>query len=324
LQYLAYKLNQATPQIDLYPVLGNNDSYNGNYNTEPQGAFLKDATDIFSTLIKNKNSRENFIHEFPNAGYYAVTLNQKNQRLIILNSILFSTLFPTSEKQKAAKEQMIWLQNQLSSAKQQQQRVLLAFHIPVGIDVYLATKMRFDIIRYFFHPLFWQTTYNQQFIALLRSYPTVLAGILSAHIHADSFQLIPDKSHEIIIPNSISPSISPIYGNNPGLKVFSYNNQTFQLTNFKTYYYPLNKPSATWQQEYDFNNIYQPGCKRCLLVTGMLNLKQNNILMNSYKKYYAVGRDTQPITTQSDSTIAYWCGISKTHWESYRTCVTSS
>ena len=68
LQYLAYKLNQATPQIDLYPVLGNNDSYNGNYNTEPQGAFLKDATDIFSTLIKNKNSRENFIHEFPNAG----------------------------------------------------------------------------------------------------------------------------------------------------------------------------------------------------------------------------------------------------------------
>lgn len=320
-QYLTNKLNQAVPTTNIYPILGNNDSYSKNYDVDPKGPFLQDSADVFATLIKNKNNQQKFCHEFPNGGYYAVTL-AKNQRLIVLNTVLFSAMHSTRAMQKAANEQLIWLEVQLAIAKQKKQNVLLALHIPPGIDIYLDIKMRFDIIRYFWHPLFWQTTYNEKFLFLLQRYSTNIVGILPAHIHNDAFQLIANKDLKTFIPVSFVPSISPIYGNNPGLKVFSYNAQTLQLINFYTYFYPFNeKRSADWQQEYNFNAVYQPDCKQCSLVGGMLRLTKDNIVVDSYKKYYAVSRNAQPITTQHTWVPYYWCGIYNIDWESYKACL---
>lgn len=320
LQYLTYKLNQAAPNTTLYPVLGNNDSYSGNYKITPQDFFLKDTASVFSALIKNKSAQQNFNDEFPNAGYYAVTLAKNNQRLIILNSILFSTHYPMSDKKnKAAEEQLTWLQEQLSIAKEKQQHVLIALHIPLGIDTYLSITMRYNFIRYFFHPLFLKEPYNEKLLSLLQHYSTTIVGILPAHIHDDSFQLISNHTHEYFIPNSFTPSISPIYGNNPGLKIFNYNDQTFQLINFDTYFYPLNEKSAMWKKEYNFNAVYQPDCKQCSLVVGMLRLKKDNVLMDAYRQYYAVDRDAQPISKKR-WTQDYFCGIYAMNWNAYKTC----
>ena len=319
-QYLAYKLNQAAPRTNIYPALGNNDSYTGNYLVDPNGPFLNDTADIFAALIKDKQAREEFKDTYFNAGYYAITLPQ-HIRLIVLNSVLFSSLYTTSIKQKAADEQLIWLQNQLNQANQQQQSVLLAMHVPFGIDVFLDIKMKTDIVRYFIHPLFWQAVYNEKVLFLLQQYSSILIGTLPAHIHADTFQLISGKDHAHFIPSSTTPSISPIYGNNPGLKVFSFNDQTHELINFDAYFYPLNEgKTAQWKQEYNFNAIYQPNCKSCSLVQGMLNLHKDNRLMSSYKKYYAVSQNTQPLTRHKKWLPYYWCNIHNTDWESYRHC----
>lgn len=320
-QYLTYKLNQVASTTPIYPILGNNDSYNGNYKVDPQGSFLQDSADIFVTLIKNKNNQQQFLHEFPNSGYYAITL-AKNRRLIVLNSVLFSAMHHTQAMQKAAMEQLSWLELQLSTANQQQQNVLLVLHIPPGVDAFLTTKMRFDIIRDLWHPLFWQATYNERFLALLQHYSTTIAGVLPAHIHNDAFQLIASKTLKTFIPVSFVPAISPIYGNNPGLKVFNYNPWTLQLVNFKTYFYPFSeKKSPRWQQEYDFNAVYQPRCKQCSLMSGMLRLTKDNRLVDSYEKYYAVGRNAQPITTQHAWVPYYWCSIYNADWESYKACL---
>ncbi len=323
LLFLTYKLNQVTPLTTIYPILGNCDSYNGNYKIDPNGLFLNNTATIFSTLIKNKEAQKKFQDEYPHAGYYTVTLAQKNKRLIALNSVFFSTLYATAATQKAADEQLIWLQKQLSIAQQQHQHVLIALHIPFGIDVYRNIKMRFNIMRYFSHPLFWQTAYNESFLSLLQRYTTTVVGILPAHIHNDSFQLIANDTHEYFIPISLTPSISPIYGNNPGLKIFHYNDKTFQLTNFNTYFYPISEEkSAKWKQEYDFNALYQPNCKKCLLINGMLRLKKDNSLVTIYKKYYSVSRNAQPITTENAWMPYYWCGIYNTDWKTYRACIT--
>lgn len=317
IQYLTYELNQAAPKISIYPALGNNDSYNGNYDIEPNGLFLHESADIFSTLIKDKDAVNKFKEEYPKAGYYAVTLSHQKLRLIVLNSVLFSGKYPTFAKQQAAEEQLTWLKEQLRAAEQQQQKVLLAFHIPPGIDVYLDSLMRFDIARALFHPLFWQTGFNKQFLSLLQSYSRTITGILPAHTHRDAFQVIANNTYTNFIPVSLTPSISPVYGNNPGLKVFSYDPKTFQLLNFDAYFCTLNKnQDMKWQHEYNFNAIYQPQCQPCLLINGMLHLKENSRLMDLYKKYYTVDRNVRGI-----GTLNLWCGIYHTDWESYHACV---
>ncbi len=320
LQYVTYKLNQAAPTTTIYPVLGNNDSYNGNYKIDPNGLFLKDTATIFSALIKNnKNALIEFKDEYPNAGYYAVTLAQKNQRLIVLNSVLFSARHSSATQKNAAEKQLVWLQKQLNNAKQKRQPVLIALHIPFGIDVFLGTQMQSDLIRHFSHPLFLQSTYYKRIISLLQRYSDTVAAILPAHTHHDNFQLIATNTHKQYIPSILTPSISPIYGNNPGLKIFSYNDQTFELVNFDTYIYPLDKAKAIkWEKEYNFNNSYQPNCKQCSIVNGIINLKKDTLLIDSYKKYFG---DSLSTPSSNVSILNYLCAIYNTDWISYKKCV---
>ncbi len=316
IQYLTYQLNQAASQTSIYPALGNNDSYEGNYNVKPNGLFLNESAYIFSNLIKDKDASKAFKEEYPKAGYYAVTLAHQKLRLIVLNTVLFASKYSTFAKQQAAYEQLAWLKEQLYLAEHKQQKVLLAFHIPPGIDVYLDSLMRFEIVRALFHPLFWQTSYNKEFLSLVQQYSKTITGILPAHIHRDTFQVLANNASTRLIPVSLTPSISPVYGNNPGLKVFSYDAETFQLINYDTYFCSLSKNEPLkWKQEYDFNAVYQPGCKQCLLINGMLHLKKDSHLMDLYKKYYTVER-----TVRSTKTLKLWCGIYNTDWESYKSC----
>jgi hypothetical protein len=49
------------------------------------------------------------------------------------------------------------------------------------------------------------------------------------------------------VPVYITPSISPIYGNDPQFKVFDYNLQTLQLGDVDSYSYSLSKAMG-WQE----------------------------------------------------------------------------
>lgn len=315
-QYLIYKLNQTAPSLPFYPVLGNNDSYNGNYQVEPHGLFLKETAEIFSSLIKNNKSATEFKNEYPSAGFYAITLNQHQQRLIVLNSVLFSGLHSTSSRKEVAEEQLIWLEKQLNDARQNKQRVLIALHIPLGVDVFLSSKMQTSLMRYFVHPLFFQSEFNKKIISLLQNNADIIVGLLPAHTHHDNFQLITTENKPSI-PSIITASISPIYGNNPGLKIFTYQDKPFELLDFDTYTYPLEKSNLwQWQKEYNFNDVYQADCKKCTLADGILNLKNNPLLIKPYEKYFGE-------SLKKESIRNYWCAIYNTDWLSYQRCMKS-
>ena len=44
---------------------------------------------------------------------------------------------------------------------------------------------------------------------------------------------------------------------------------TLQIKNFETYYYPLDKASPVWKQEYSLNDIYQPNNQRYSHIRGV-------------------------------------------------------
>lgn len=242
LQFLTIEINDIFPDIDVYPAIGNNDSYGGDYDVKPNANFLHDTQVSWAQLIKNKSNQANFWHDFAKSGYYVATVpNDPNQKIIVLNTVLFSTKVTGAGVNKAAQTQLLWLGQQLQSAQQHKQKVILAFHIPADINV----SGDFGVIWKFWKPIYWD-----EFKKIAKKYLQTVTIILPAHIHKDIFQIIMLGSFSKI-PVNFTPSISPIFGNNPSFKVFTYDLPEFNITNVNTYTVDLgNGENGSWEVGY--------------------------------------------------------------------------
>jgi len=242
--FLAQEMQQAIPDIDIYPVIGNNDSYTGDYSVVPDGDFLKDTTEDWSGMIRNKENKSKFTQQFPYAGYYAVTLTTNpSQKIIILNTVLFGNNI-NKKMQIAANKQLEWLHDQLIVARKNHQNVLIAFHIPIGVNIYNTLK----------NPLggmqdFWNTKYNNSFRLYLKEFSTEITAMLCAHIHVTALQhLIFKQPREVYV--GYTPSISPIFGNSPAFNIYRYEPNSFQIKSSETYFYAFDhsKGQLAWQK----------------------------------------------------------------------------
>lgn len=311
LMFMTQEINRAFAGLDVYPVVGNNDSYGGDYSSRPNGAFFQETARTWSAFIKQPANRQAFEKQFPTAGYYAVT-GPANLRIIALNSVLFSNRARGKRVDVAAMQELDWLHAELQAAKDRQQKVILLMHIPMGVDVY--SSLRFNL---FTLVEFWDPKYTQRFRVELQAFSPEIAGILAGHLHADWFQIL-KASNANKIPVSSTPSISPIFGNNPGYKIYTYSPESASLDDFTTYYMPINSKGG-WMTEYNFQQIYQPYCRVCPMLKGMLRLHAENRLAERYKQFYAVNTTSQPITTKWNP--YYWCAIHEVTASEYKQCV---
>lgn len=241
LQFLTNEIEKTFPQVDVYPLVGNNDSYTGDYSVIINGDFFRDTSITWSELIKNKNNLENFRSSFLKAGYYEIETSSDN-KIIMLNTVLFSEKVRNKSQKQAALLQLNWLHKKLEFAKAHRQHVILAFHIPIGIDPFATIKNNFDVKN------FWQTGYMNKFETELKQFSTVITAMLAGHVHRESFQFMLPKQLENI-PIYITPSVSPIFGNNPAFKVYYYDSTSFKITKFETYYYSLNQVDRIWKKD---------------------------------------------------------------------------
>lgn len=314
MQFLTHELAQAFPATDVYAVVGNNDSYQDDYVATPNGKFFHDMASLWSRLIKNKDNRIVMQREFTQGGYYAVDVpDQKDLRLIVLNSVLFSKNVRGRGTRQAANKQLDWLHKQLEAVHDNKQHAIIVLHIPTGIDIYASlNQISFSIIE------FWLPQYTQRFQDDLKLFASDIIGILPAHLHADWFQiLLPSNFEKISVV--ATPSISPIFGNNPAFKMYNYNQQPLQLGDFETYYYSINRQSG-WSREYLFSRIYNPLCqKNCRLIDGIERLKKTGDLAKHYKFYYSVSTNSQPITTKWIP--YYWCALRTILPVDYQNCI---
>jgi len=239
--FLTQEIKQTLPNISVFPAVGNNDSYTGDYSVVPQGKFLQDTGSTWATLIKNKNNQESFLRDFHQAGFYSVKVGANN--IIVLDTVLFSHRAKTPEKKAAALKQLTWLDRQLSIATRQNQKVLLAFHIPVGADFPRSMHIFFSKTQEF-----WLPEYKQRLRQILLKFPLTVTAMLVGHVHRDTIHVLGINMPNAV-PVSLTPSISPIFGNNPGFNVYSFDVKTFKLGNVDEYTLPLDRSSAEWEKK---------------------------------------------------------------------------
>lgn len=229
LQFLTFEIQKSFPQSEIYPVVGNNDSYTGDYGTVPNGKFFNDMEAVWSKLIVGKNNLNSFHKTFPIGGYYAIdTDKNKNLKFIILNSVLFASKSKGPDLKQAAANEFRWLRQQLQAAKEKKQSVYLLLHIPPGIDVFATLRVKF-----FFIQLFWHKEYGEELVKILKEFPGTVKAIFPAHIHMDTMQLLPVGNSSIT--EYFTPSVSPIFGNAPGFKTFMFD-KDYQIVSYDTFY----------------------------------------------------------------------------------------
>ena len=304
IEFLTQEFNLKFPTTDVFMTMGNNDSYLGDNTTETNGAFFADTGKQWAQLIRNEKSRQQMQSTFASAGYYAVDLpGQPGLRLIVLNSNIFSSHAIVSGT--PATDELDWFDQQMQLAQQQNKKVLIAAHIPAGIDVFASViQQPFRIIE------MWQPQFTAHYVKTIQTYGANIVGILTAHTHSDSFQIITTQ-HGNKIPVSSTPSISPINGNNPGFKVYNFNSN--YLLNCTTFYTPL--AILDWQQEYDFDKTY--GAKA--LVTGIEQIRAFSSLAQTYQLYYDTTSNTDPIHHLFNP--YYWCQLSVVTAAEYQACM---
>lgn len=333
MRFLASLFDEYFPNTPVYSTLGNNDAFCGDYLIQPGASFLTILSDVWKPLLRNENTGT-FENTFNKAGYYAIESPfNKNHKIVVLNSILFSINFNDPKYRKAycdlgdfgpnneepGDKQLIWLKAQLEASRSTGEKVWLIQHIPPGMNVFGtipkdSTECVGDTSSYFLKPVF-----NNKYLDIVEEYADVITTNMAGYYHRDDFRLIKNAKGEAVSYMHILPAISPIYYNNPGFEIVKYDRESTQLLDYTTYYTDVHDPAQNlqWKKEYNFHETYQQDELNPTTMDAIhKQLQTDKKMAQHYMKYYPVS-ETE---TMKDFRF-YWCGISNLTPESYQNCL---
>ncbi len=331
--FVTRMIARRIPNTTVYPALGNNDSYCGDYQIEPNGQFLRATAKTWKGLLKNKSNSMSFARTFPRNGSYSIiSSNNRAHRLIVLNNTFFSINYKNACGDQTAdpgSDEIKWLGVELRKAAAAREKVWLVYHIPPGIDVFSTLHQKQSSADQTPQVIpFWQPVYNQQFVNLVTQYATTIVGSFAGHMHMDTFELIQAANQNVVSIVHITPAISPLFGNNPAFELFGYNRRSFAPQDYTAYYLDLSSAAAQrnapikWQKEYSFCESYgQP-----VFAATTLQAVHNGMPANQsgyrtkYDTYYNVSNTASPVVGPTNWR-AYWCGMTNLTVAQYLSCV---
>ncbi|XP_062516522.1 acid sphingomyelinase-like phosphodiesterase 3a [Corticium candelabrum] len=259
-------LRNTFPNSYVFPCLGNNDIPEDYYiPPHPQGWYTEVMNKWKEFVIcehcywrfDQQPVKENeFMKTFVTGGYYKAQLTPKLS-LLVLNTNYFSAwaTVQTELFLETAKGQLEWLRQQLQSAEDNDAKVIISGHIPPGISTYGLSPLWFD-------------NYTKTYLHLTAErYPHVIGGQLFGHIHRDDFRFFFAQPDQPLVEESsailLTPSISPVYNNNPAFRLVYVDDQTNAFVDYKQWYLNMalsNEHNEThWFHEYTFSESY-PSC----------------------------------------------------------------
>ncbi len=317
-EFFAIEVRAHLGNIPVMFALGNNDSYEGDFLIEPDSPFLADTAEAFYTgFLNGAADHDSFLGTYKAGGYYSAAPLGPNLLVITLNSIFFSPK-AASDTEAAATAELDWFETTLASAASSGQKVWLVTHIPLGANISSNRKLINGSGHLDDAKMMWVDDYQARFLNILSAYPNTIAMIFTGHTHMDEFRLLP------VSALVVSPSISPVDGNNPAYRIFSFAENSFSITDYVSFSYDLSKSSGQFDSYYDFsasyilNNIFLNSSLEELFPL----LKTDPCRQELYRRYYYSGNDAGNPITDANWPV-YWCGIGEMSKEDYMDCVNS-
>ncbi|QDV39338.1 metallophosphoesterase [Tautonia plasticadhaerens] len=325
-RFLAAEFRSRYPATPVLPTLGNDDSYCGDYRIEPEGPFLSMFADAWGPLLGPEGGRGSFPETFPTGGYYEMPLPEAaGHRLVVLNSVPFSVNYDNAcgdRTQTPALDQLDWLAGALGRAEEAGEDVWLLMHVPPGINAFNSV----DPVRRGGPPVsFWQSELTGRFLGLVRKHRGTLRVAFAGHTHMDDFRVLPAGDEPALLCK-IAPAISPIFRNNPGYQVYSYDRVSGTLRDYRTAYLTdLDEGGpgpGRWAPEYRFGDAYGlPGPDAASVAELATRMGSDASVREAYSTYYGV---SSPPEFTGDQFDIYRCAISNITPGDFLRCLTGS
>ena len=314
-QFVAMQMRTALPHLQIFPVLGNNDSDCGDYEVTPGGAFLTTFAKAWQPSLRAKT----FVKQFATGGYYTAPAPLPKTIVIGLNSIYFAPGYdnacgdPDSDVDPGAVE-LRWLARQLASARARHEHVWLLFHIPPGIDIHKTVQ---EEASHSAPVSMWKSSYTSRFDRLMRRYASTVTVSLAGHTHTDEFRLLTSSYVHV------TPAVSPLFGNNPAYETVTYSKHDARLLDYSVIELPADGATGgAWRTEYTFSSTYhQPAYTKATLDAVRAAIENDATARTHYFDYYGVSNPA--VTTGIEvNGRAYWCGIGSQTPAAFSKCFT--
>lgn len=301
--YVMSRLRGALPGKPIVMALGNNDSECGDYRITPDGAFLAATRETVRQLAGPERVAEDFNATYTAGGYYAARHpGRERTTLVVVNDVLWSTEYQNAcgaGGDGAADAMLAWLAAQLDRARADGHGVWLVRHIPSGIDEFASFHANAPTCQAQTRP-FLREPYAARLALLLREHAATIQASFAGHTHQDSYRLTRIGDRPVGV-EKIVPSISPIFGNNPGFHLFSYDRQSGIPSDFSTWWMDdaARTPRPEWRLEYIFSKAYGQDGYSASAVSRVVNAMSGDgpeaeRLRSLFGRYYPVGGGTVP------------------------------
>lgn len=269
IEFVMRKLRGALPGVPVYAALGNNDSDCGDYQLDPDSAFL---AEIGKSLTADfpAGERAEALRTFAEGGYYNVRLPAQiaHARIVVLDDLFMSRRYATcgGEANPApAAAQIVWMEQQLDAARRSHEKVWVMTHIPPGVDPYATAMRALDLCSGGKPQMYLK---SQALPDAISNYGDVIELAIFAHTHMDEMKLLKPAAAEAP-PQGVAVkmvgSISPIDRNNPSFTIAEIDAATAQLKDYRVIVASNQTgPDANqntsvgtqWREEYDFAKTY--------------------------------------------------------------------
>jgi sphingomyelin phosphodiesterase acid-like 3 len=336
INYVMRELRAALPGVPVYAALGNNDSDCGDYQLDPDGAFLAEVGKTLTADLPAKERTE-AQRVFGEAGYYSASLPvpMEHTRILVLDDLFMSRQYATCGGKPSAAPaaaQVSWLTKQLDTARRSKEKVWVMSHIPPGVNPYATAMKVLDLCSGGKPQMFLS---SEALPDAMSNYGDVITLAIFAHTHMDEMRLL--KPTEAGAPPGgvavkVVGSISPVDGNNPSFTVAEIDAATAQLKDYQVFVAsnqtgPDASPnwnSATqWSEEYDFAKAYnEPAFTAATVADLVAGFKADptgqSDASKSYIKNYGEGSAARAIG-------AFWqpytCALRNDGADAFRECV---
>lgn len=326
IKFITQQITNFFPTTTIFPMVGNDDAYCGNYMIDPGGPFLKMLGDVWEPMVNIKGNNLNFSEDFSKAGYCVVNFpGEENFKMIILNTIYFSTKYRNlcgDTLLDPGADELVWLSETLEQCRLNGKMVWLSYHIPPGVDIYSTITGTGSCEEKIFPS--WDQKYNSEFLKIINEYSSIINSGFAGHFHRDDFRIFYNGNVPVSYLH-ITPSISPIYGNNPAYQIITYNKSDMQLSNYETYYLKnLNvTDSAYWTIEYDFQTAYNQSQISPVSLNNIRSLiLTDSVYRSRYIRYYT-GDNPKTFSKDYSNWFYNWCGLGHLSIEDYADCFCS-
>ncbi len=252
LAFLALELGGAFPDAQFVPVVGNNDSYCGDYASSKNSPFLAHMAGAWAPLV-NRGAKTTFLETFPGMGHYSADARGTPVRLLVVNSVFWSRKFVPFKNECGAtgahpgEDELTWLDQEL--AKEPGRPTWILTHIPPGMDAFGSASKDKALLSY-------SEESEKGILVVLEKYGPRIPLFLAGHTHMGAFRIQHDHAGTTDVPVLVSPAISPLFGNDPAFRVATIADATGRVADYTEYaLHGAAGVAPAWQATYRFSDI---------------------------------------------------------------------